>query len=106
MYFMGFSICLSIALITMGVYVSAILYRASKSLRNYCKKSKQKSDIENEKKDNDKDTVEMPGRDRSEKYRQAQQEDSQAKKGAAIDIEGLDEVSASPSSKPRKEELK
>jgi len=69
MYFMGFSICLSIALITMGVYVSAILYRASKSLRNYCKKSKQKSDIENEKKDNDKDTVEMPGRDRSEKYR-------------------------------------
>ena len=71
MYFMGFSICLAVALITMGVYVCAILYRVTKSLRNYCKKNKEKSDIENQKKDNGKDVVEMPGRDRSEKYRQA-----------------------------------
>jgi hypothetical protein len=55
----------------MGVYVCAILYRVTKSLRNYCKKNKEKSDIENQKKDNGKDVVEMPGRDRSEKYRQA-----------------------------------
>ena len=36
LYFMGFVICLSIDVLIMAVYISVILYRGFKSLRNYC----------------------------------------------------------------------
>ena len=52
MYFMGFAICLAIALMILGVYFSSVLYRAFKSLRNYCNKNKANSGQQSQSKSN------------------------------------------------------
>lgn len=68
MYLLGFVICLSISLMTVGGFVLTILYRLTKSLRNYCKKKQGEKQQKKLKRKYDKqDSVEMGGR--GEKYR-------------------------------------